>query len=104
MSGRVLIVDDEEEMCRMLEEGLQRLGYEASFATSADRAFDRIIADEADVVVTDLRMKGMNGIELCERVVANRPDVPVIVMTAFGSLETAIATIRAGAFDFLTKP
>ena len=57
-----------------------------------------------DVVVTDLNMRGMSGLELCDRVVTNRPDVPVIVMTAFGSMETAVATMRAGAFDFLTKP
>ena len=46
----------------------------------------------------------MNGLALCERVVANRPDVPVVVITAFGSLETAVAAIRAGAYDFITKP
>jgi two-component system response regulator HydG len=55
-------------------------------------------------VVTDLNMRGMNGIELCERIAANRPDLPVIVITAFGSLDTAIAAIRAGAYDFITKP
>ena len=55
-------------------------------------------------MVTDLNMRGMNGLELCERIAANRPDVPVIVITAFGSLETAIAAIRAGAYDFITKP
>ena len=49
-------------------------------------------------------MPGMSGTELCERIVANRPDVPVVVMTAFGSLETAVAAIRVGAYDFVTKP
>jgi two-component system response regulator HydG len=56
------------------------------------------------VVLTDLKMPGMDGIRFCSRIVANRPDVPVVVMTAFGSLETAIAAIRAGAYDFVTKP
>jgi two-component system response regulator HydG len=91
-------------MSRMLAEALERRGHVAAWRTSADDAFARVMAGEVDVVVTDLRMRGMNGIELCERVVQNRPDVPVIVMTAFGSLETAVSTIRAGAFDFLTKP
>jgi DNA-binding NtrC family response regulator len=54
--------------------------------------------------LSDLNMPGMNGVELCERVVANRPDVPVVVITAFGSMETAVAALRAGAFDFVTKP
>jgi two-component system response regulator HydG len=57
-----------------------------------------------DVVLTDLKMPGVDGIQLCERIVANRPDIPVVVMTAFGSLETAVQAIRAGAYDFITKP
>jgi two-component system response regulator HydG len=70
----------------------------------ADEAFDLMGREEFDVVVTDLRMRGMNGLGLCARIVENRPDIPVIVMTAFGSLETAVDTIRAGACDFITKP
>ena len=104
MTTRIEIVDDEEEMCRTLAAGLRRLGYEPSWSTSPDDAFARVIAGEVDVVATDVRMRGMNGLELTERIVANRPDVPVIVMTAFGSVEAAVATIRAGAVDFLTKP
>jgi two-component system response regulator HydG len=60
--------------------------------------------EDFDSVVTDLRMRGMDGIALCTRLTENRPDVPVIVITGFGSLDTAIAMIRAGAFDFLPKP
>jgi len=56
------------------------------------------------VVVTDLNMSGMSGLQLCERVVAAHPDVPVVVITAFGSLDAAIGAIRAGAYDFLIKP
>ncbi len=55
-------------------------------------------------MLTDLRMPGMDGLQFCSRLMANRPDVPVIVMTAFGNLESAIAAIRAGAYDFVTKP
>jgi DNA-binding NtrC family response regulator len=102
--ARVVVVDDEIEMSRLLAEALSKHGHEATALTSADEAFARVMSGDADIVVTDLRMRGMNGVELCERIVANRPDVPVIVMTAFGTLETAISTIRAGAFDFLTKP
>ncbi len=88
----------------MLAESLTKRGYAASWCAAADDAFAQVMAGQVEVVVTDLRMRGMNGVELCERIVANRPDVPVIVMTGFGTLETAVATIRAGAFDFLTKP
>ena len=56
------------------------------------------------MVLTDVRMPGTSGLQLCEHVAVNRPDIPVVVMTAFGSLETAVAAIRAGAYDFVTKP
>jgi two-component system response regulator HydG len=104
MIGRVLIVDDDRSMCETLQLALVKKGFEAGWATSAAEALDLLAAAEFDVVVTDLNMRGMNGLELCARIVANRPDVPVIVITAFGSLETAIAAIRAGAYDFITKP
>ena len=101
---RVLVVDDEIEMGSMLVEGLRERHYKASHCQSADEAFGMVMDGAVDLVATDLRMRGMNGIELCHRIVLNRPDVPVVVMTAFGTLETAVETIRAGAFDFLTKP
>jgi two-component system response regulator HydG len=101
---RVLIVDDEIEMGRMLVDGLRAKTYEASHCASADEAFTLVMEGQVDLVATDLRMRGMNGIELCQRIAVNRPDVPVVVMTGFGTLDTAIETIRAGAFDFLTKP
>ena len=88
----------------MLADALARRGHVATWTSSADEAFSRVMAGEVDLVATDVRMRAMNGVELCERVVANRPDVPVIVMTGFGTLETAISILRAGAFDYLTKP
>src|SRR5262245_48765137 len=104
MNGRVLIVDDDENMCTLLEADLRRRGFEVSWNTSANEAFANLLRADWDVVLADLNMPGMNGIELCERIVANRADVPVVVMTAFGSMETAIAAIRVGAYDFVTKP
>lgn len=104
MSGRVLVVDDDTDMCELLVAGLQKRGFDAHYKTSASEAFDLLSTAEFDVVVTDLHMHGMNGIELCRRIVDNWPDLPVVVITAFGSLETAIAGIRVGAYDFLTKP
>jgi two-component system response regulator HydG len=101
---RVLVVDDEPEMTEMLAAGLSARGFEVVCKTSSDEAFVLAMREDFDAVVTDVRMRGMDGLDLCGRLNVNRPDVPVIVITAFGSLETAIATIRAGAFDFLTKP
>lgn len=104
MPGRVLIVDDEQSMCELLEVDLRMRDFKTAWFTSADEAFQALSKESFDVVLTDLNMPGGGGIDLCERIVANRPDIPVIVMTAFGSLETAIAAIRAGAYDFVTKP
>jgi two-component system response regulator HydG len=104
MSGRILVVDDDKSMCELIEADLSRRNFQISWYTSADEAF-RILQDrEFDVVLTDLQMPGMDGIDLCNRIVSNRPDIPVIVITAFGSLETAIQAMRAGAYDFVTKP
>jgi len=100
---RVLLAEDDEDMCRLIEAALQPRMHVA-WRTGAAEALELLSGDEYDVVVTDLNMKGMNGIDLCARIVESRPDVPVVVVTAFGSLETAIASIRAGAYDFLTKP
>ncbi|RKH08816.1 sigma-54-dependent Fis family transcriptional regulator [Corallococcus praedator] len=104
MPGRILIVEDEREMRVLVEKGLQRRGFQPVAVSAADEALQRISAEDFDTVLTDLRMPGMDGLALCERIVLNRPDIPVVVVTAFGSLETAVAAIRAGAYDFITKP
>jgi two-component system response regulator AtoC len=104
MTGRVLVVDDDREMCEFIAAGLVKRGFAVEWRTTADDAFGLMQSEEFDVVISDLNLRGMSGIELCERVVANRPDIPVVVVTAFGSLETAVAAIRAGAYDFITKP
>jgi two-component system response regulator HydG len=104
MSGRILIVDDDQSMCDLLEADLSRRGFQISCFTSANEAFHALQEKEFDTVLTDLQMPGMDGLDLCNRIVLNRPDVPVIVITAFGSMETAIKAMRAGAYDFVTKP
>jgi two-component system response regulator AtoC len=104
MRGRALIIDDELSMCEMLGVGLKRRDFDPVCVGSAAAAVELLAAEDFDVVVTDVNMRGLDGIELCKHVVANRPDVPVIVITGFGSMETAIAAIRAGAYDFIPKP
>ncbi|NMC70092.1 MAG: sigma-54-dependent Fis family transcriptional regulator [Myxococcales bacterium] len=104
MQGRVLLIDDDRALCELLAEGLGRRGWSAEFRQSGEAGLAALAAEEFDVVVTDLAMPGIGGLAFCERVVANRPDVPVIVLTAYGSLETAVAAIRAGAYDFISKP
>jgi len=100
----VLIVDDDRGMCELLEIGLRKRGFEVLWRTQPLAALHLLPEERIEAIVVDLNMPGLKGTELCRRVLANRPDLPVIVITAFGSLETAIAAIRAGAYDFLTKP
>lgn len=105
MSGaRVLVVEDDEAMGMLLVKGLIRRQEEAVRVANATQALEKLSAESFDAVVTDLNMPGLSGVELCARLRADHPSVPVIVMTAFGSLEAAIASIRAGAYDFLPKP
>ena len=104
MPGRVLIVDDDQSMCELIEADLACRDIQSEWRTSAAEALLVIQDRQFDVILTDLQMPGLNGLALCERIVANRPDIPVIVMTAFGSLETAVAAMRAGAYDFVSKP
>ncbi len=104
MTGRALIVDDDRSMCELLQAGLSKRGFDVTFRTTGAECLELLQTQDFDVLLTDMNMHGMHGLELCERAIASRPDVPVVVLTAFGSLETAIAAIRAGAYDFVTKP
>ncbi len=104
MRERVLVVDDDTAMCDVLVEDLEQRGFSVRSATSGASALDRLREVSFDVVVTDVMMPGMSGIELCSAVRELDPELPVVVMTAFGSLDAAIEAIRAGAYDFVTKP
>ena len=104
MAGRILIVDDDCSMCEMLENYLRGCGFDSSWCTLAEEAFSMLKCKKFDVVLADLKMSGMDGIDLCDRVVKNWSDIPVVMMTAFGSMETAVTALRAGAYDFIAKP
>src|SRR5262249_56351129 len=91
-------------LCEALQDALGKRGFDVVWRTRGEDALDALRADELDVVVTDLRMQGMSGLELCQRIVERRPDIPAIVITAFGTVEHAIGAIRAGAYDFIIKP
>ena len=104
MDGRILIVDDDPAMCEMLGVALGGRGLKTASGTSADEALALLQAEDFDVLVTDMNMQGTSGLELCKQVVTSRPDLPVVVLTAYGSMEAAVGAIRAGAYDFVTKP
>jgi DNA-binding NtrC family response regulator len=101
---RVLLVDDDLDLCKTLEVGLSRRDFQVSFRTSEREALALLDAEDFDVVLTDLTMKEIGGIELCRAVLERRSDIPVVVLTAFGSFDAAFGAIRAGAYDFISKP
>ncbi|HKU36876.1 MAG TPA: sigma-54 dependent transcriptional regulator [Polyangiales bacterium] len=100
----ILAVDDDAAMCSVLEDGLGRRGMQVRTCSDAAQALALLGTQEFDVLLTDLLMPGIGGIALCSEALAVRPGLPVVVITAFGSLESAIAAMRAGAYDFITKP
>jgi len=102
--SRVLVVEDDGTMRELLARQLGRRGFEVATAAGGEDALAQVQDADFDVVLTDLNMPRVNGVQLCERITQSRPDIPVIVVTAFGSLDTAVAAIRAGAYDFVTKP
>jgi DNA-binding NtrC family response regulator len=101
---RVLVVDDVEEMVDTLARYLAAHGFEPVKATDVDGALDVLAQAPPAAVVTDLRMRGLDGMDLLEIVRLRYTDVPVIIMTAFGTVENAVDAIKRGAFHYLTKP
>jgi two-component system response regulator HydG len=102
--ARVLVVDDNVEMARTLAEGLADRGYEAIATGSGRDAIERLGGQPFDAVVTDLRMPNVDGLELLAASRRLDPDRPVIVMTAYSAIDTAVESIRQGAYHYLTKP
>jgi DNA-binding NtrC family response regulator len=109
VNKRILVVDDETKMLRVLELQLQAAGYEVAKTESAEQALRLMDAPSENgrpfaLAITDLRLPGIDGLELLKRVQSKAPGMPVIVMTAFGTVETAVAAMKAGASDYLLKP
>lgn len=100
----VLVVDDKELMRSSVAATLERAGFAVQTAEDGERALAAIAASRPDVIVTDLRMPGMTGVELIERIRAIDEDLPIVMMTAFGTIDTAVRAMRSGAFDYITKP
>ncbi len=104
MNGHLLVVDDEPEMVKLLQLELKHRGHTSAVALSVAEAREQLAKADFDLVLTDIQMPGLTGLELCRELQCTRPDIPVVVLTGFGSVETATSAIRAGAYDFVTKP
>lgn len=105
MGAVIFVVDDDDGSREAMAKALDRVGYEVRSFDSADRALESIKADErVDVVVSDVRMPGMDGYELLRHVRSERPELPFLLVTAYADVEDAVAALQEGADDYLTKP
>jgi two-component system response regulator AtoC len=104
VSGRILIVDDEPKICSMLRRNLQSIGHTIECCTDPNEGLQRLKEQHFDVVITDLRMPGVDGMELLQRAKHIRPDCEVVMMTAHATVETAREALKRGALDYIRKP
>ncbi len=103
-SGRILIVEDDESLRKVMNVQLEREGYETTSASTAEEAISILEKHSPNLVITDLHLPGVSGIELLKKVRLDYPETAVIVMTAYGTVQTAVEAMKAGAYDYLTKP
>jgi two-component system response regulator HydG len=102
--GRLLVVEDDTETRLAVSDLLRDLGHQVDAQSTAEAALERAFHEDYDVVLTDMRMSGMSGLELCARLSREGPRVPVVLMTAFGDVNAAVDALHAGASDFIMKP
>ncbi len=102
--ARIMVVDDDKDGLEVLKTRLTHAGYEVETAESAEQALARVAAFDPGMIVTDVRMSGMTGLELLDKIRTSTDGIEVVVMTAHDDMETAVSAMRSGAFDFLVKP
>ena len=102
--ARALIVDDEESICWGLEKMCQSLGHTATICSSAEDGFDAARAETPDLIMLDVRLPGIDGLNAMKEFKSIGPDIPIVIMTAYGELDSAVAAIKNGAFEYLPKP
>src|SRR6188768_3272964 len=103
-NASLLLVDDDPDLLRLLSIRLKANGYGVTAVDSAQRSLAAIAASRPDLVLTDLRMEGMDGMALFDEVQASYPGLPVIILTAHGSIPEAVTAVKRGVFGYLTKP
>ncbi len=101
---RIMVLDDEPIVCKRLKPALEKQGYEVDTFTQSSEAMEQIKNIDYDIIVTDLKMKGVDGMQLLTEAKRRSPKTEVIVITGFATLETARQSFRKGVFDFIAKP
>jgi DNA-binding NtrC family response regulator len=103
-SGRILVVDDDDSLRRVTQFKLEQAGYRVGTAESGKQALAFLEKTPVDLVITDLHMPGMSGLELLKAIRAENPEIAIIIVTAYGTIESAVEAMKAGAYDYVTKP
>src|SRR5260370_10913728 len=103
-TGQILIADDEDSLRWVLEKGFRGAGYQVSAVKDGTAALKEVEAGPFDLILLDVRMPGIDGLSLLKQVRDKRPDAQVVIMTAHGTRETAVAAMQQGAYDYLAKP
>ncbi len=101
---KVLVLDDEPIVCERLKPALEKLGFEVETFTDSQAAIDRLAEEHFDVLVTDLKMRGPDGLDVLRFAREHAPNTKVVVITGFATVETAREAMRGGAVDFIAKP
>lgn len=104
MKPKILIVDDEKDICKALELLLKREGYSTTSVYSGEDAIEKLKAENFDIVITDLKMGKVDGIAVLDKAKEINPEISVIMMTAFASIESAVEAMKRGAYDYIVKP
>jgi len=104
MKKTILVVDDEKEICTVLSDNLSQEGYRVLTAYNGKKALELVKKEKPDLVLLDIRMPEMDGIEVLRRIKKMKKEIVVIMLTAYGTLETARKAMKLGAYDYITKP
>ncbi len=104
MTNRILVVDDDESLRRVTQVQLEQAGFKTLTASDGAEALNILQKSPVDLVITDLKMPGISGLELLKRIRTEYPDISVVMLTAFGTIDTAVEAMKAGAYDYITKP
>lgn len=104
IKGRILLIDDEPIVCERLKPSLEKVGFEVEAHTDSQTAIDRLAETKFDVVVTDVKMRGPDGMDVLHFVKQHYPSTKVVIITGFATIETARQAMKSGAVDFFAKP
>ena len=104
MAGTILVVDDEQSMCDFMEIMLKKEGYDVTTSVSSHEAIQMTASNNYDLIIADIMMPEMSGMDLLRKIKKAKPNQDFLVMTAFAAVDTAIEAMKEGALDYITKP